>query len=115
MSNLGNKETMSKNLKYYMESRGIDRIKLCTDLNIKYTTLTDWIKGNTYPRIDKIEKMANYFGIRKSDLVEEHTNALITVEINEKEKLLLDCFHKLTPEEQEFVLRAVTAKFPHKE
>lgn len=54
-----------------MDSRGIDRNKICADLNLKYTTFTDWINAKTYPRIDKIELMANYFGISKSDLVED--------------------------------------------
>lgn len=71
MSNLGNKSTMAKNIKYYMELNDIDRNKLCADLNIKYTTLCDWLNAKTYPRIDKIELMANYFHIQKSDLVEE--------------------------------------------
>ena len=39
------------------------RNEMCHALGIKYTTFTDWIKGNTYPRIDKIDLMANYFGI----------------------------------------------------
>ncbi len=68
---IGNKEIMAKNIRYYMDSRGIDRNKICADLNLKYTTFTDWINAKTYPRIDKIELMANYFGISKSDLVED--------------------------------------------
>ncbi|MCR5072767.1 MAG: hypothetical protein K6A39_02915, partial [Clostridiales bacterium] len=32
---------------------------------------TDWEKGNTYPRIDKIEMLANFFHIQKADLIEE--------------------------------------------
>lgn len=71
MSNLGNKKIMGKNIQYYMDKNDKTRNDLCDDLGIKYTTLTDWIKGNSYPRIDKIELMANYFGIEKSDLVEE--------------------------------------------
>lgn len=47
------------------------RQDMCEALGVKYTTFTDWVKGNTYPRIDKIELMANYFGIEKSDLVED--------------------------------------------
>ena len=47
---------------------------MCNALGVKYTTFTDWVKGNSYPRIDKIELMANYFGISKSDLVEERKN-----------------------------------------
>lgn len=71
MSSLGNKEIMAKNIQRYMDSRGIDRKRLSEDLDVSYTTLTDWIKGKTYPRIDKIELMARYFKISKSDLVEE--------------------------------------------
>jgi hypothetical protein len=40
-------------------------------LGFKYTTFIDWIKAVTYPRIGKIEAMADYFGILKSDLIEE--------------------------------------------
>ena len=74
MSNLGNKEIMSKNIQYYMTLNNKTRQEMCNALGVKYTTFTDWVKGNVYPRIDKIELMANYFGIEKSDLVEErHT------------------------------------------
>ena len=46
---------------------------MCDALGVKYTTFTDWINANAYPRIDKIEMMANYFHITKADLVEEPT------------------------------------------
>lgn len=71
MGGLGNKEIMARNISKYMDKMGVDRNKLSSDLDIKYTTLTDWINGKTYPRIDKIELLANYFGISKSDLVED--------------------------------------------
>lgn len=71
MSGLGNKEIMAKNIQYYMALNNKTRQEMCSALGVKYTTFTDWVKGNVYPRIDKIELMANYFGIEKSDLVEE--------------------------------------------
>ncbi len=74
MSDLGNKEVFSKNLRYYMEKENKDRTQVCKDLGIKYTTFTDWYNGNKYPRIDKIELLANYFGIQKSDLIETHNH-----------------------------------------
>ena len=67
MSDLGNKAIMAENIQRLMDSRGIDRNKICADLGLKYTTFTDWVKWNTYPRIDKIELLANYFGVPKSD------------------------------------------------
>lgn len=71
MTDFGNKEILAKNLNKYMNIKGVDRTKVANDLDIKYTTLTDWCKGNSYPHIDKIEMLANYFGINKSDLIED--------------------------------------------
>ena len=56
-----------------MEARGKDRKQVCKDLGFKYTTFTDWYNGNKYPRIDKIEMLADYFGVLKSDLIEDKT------------------------------------------
>ena len=74
MSNLGNKEIMAKNIQYYMSKFDKTRQEMCDALGVKYTTFTDWVKGNSYPRIDKIELMANYFGISKAELVEDHND-----------------------------------------
>lgn len=72
-----NKEIFANNLSFYMEKKGVDRNTLCADLNLKYTTVRDWLKGITYPRIGKIELLANYFNINKSDLIE---NKVITTQ-----------------------------------
>ena len=69
-NNLGNKEIMADNIKYYMSLNNEDRHDVCRALNIKYTTFTDWVNAKTYPRIDKIELMALHWGISKADLVE---------------------------------------------
>ena len=71
MTSLGNKQIFSNNLKKVMEQRKVDRTKLCEDLGMKYSTVSEWISAKKYPRIDKIEMLANYFGINKSDLIED--------------------------------------------
>lgn len=71
MSNLGNKEVMAKNLKYYMEISGKSQKELCEIVGVSTSTFSDWVKAKKYPRIDKIELLANYFKILKSDLIEE--------------------------------------------
>lgn len=73
MSNIGNKETLSKNLKYYIERSGKERKELAEIWGFPYSTVTEWVNGRKYPRIDRIEIMADYFGILKSDLIEEKT------------------------------------------
>ena len=82
---LGNKSIMSKNIIKFMKENNVDRRKLSKDLNIKYTTLSDWINAKTYPRIDKIEMLANYFNVNKSDLVEDKStiNSIETLPVKE--------------------------------
>ena len=70
MSALGNKEVMASNIKRYLEEMGISRKEFCNRLGFKYSTVTDWLNAEKYPRLDKIETMANFFGISKADLVE---------------------------------------------
>lgn len=81
MSNNKSKEIFSANLEKLMSSRDVDRNKLCSDLGLKYTTVRDWLKGITYPRIGKIELLADYFGVNKSDLIEDKTQEVKEVKI----------------------------------
>lgn len=71
MNNYGNKDVFSRNIKRFMEINKIDRQELADALEISYSTLSDWINGKVYPRIDKIELIANYFKINKSSLIED--------------------------------------------
>lgn len=71
---LGNKETMAKNIRRLMALNQVNATDICTALGFKAATFSDWVNAKTYPRIDKIEAMSNYFGVSKSDLVEEHVS-----------------------------------------
>jgi transcriptional regulator with XRE-family HTH domain len=72
MSDLGNKEVFAKNLNRYVDESGKTRAEICEALGFKYSTFSDWMNGYKYPRIDNIEMLANYFGVKKADLIEEH-------------------------------------------
>lgn len=79
-----NKEVLSKNLKYYIEKSGKDRRELAEIWGFPYSTVSEWINGRKYPRIDHIETMADYFGILKSDLIEERTEEYRETQRNTK-------------------------------
>lgn len=81
MNNDKSKEIFAENLEIQMNRKGVDRNKLCADLDLKYTTVRDWLKGITYPRIGKIELLADYFGITKSDLIEDKTQIVKELKI----------------------------------
>lgn len=68
---LGNKKVMGMNIQRNIDRMGITRKDFAKAIGVPYSSLTDWINGKSYPRIDKIEMMARYFGVQKSDLVED--------------------------------------------
>lgn len=74
MSSIGNREVFAKNLAFYLERSGRSQKELSEIVGVAKSTFNDWMKGKKYPRIDKIEIMADYFGILKSDLIEEKSD-----------------------------------------
>lgn len=98
-----NKEIFANNLSFYMEQKGVDRNTLCADLDLKYTTVRDWLKGITYPRIGKIELLANYFNINKSDLIE---NKIFTAQPSDSLlEEITNTARKLNTDNKKIVLR----------
>ena len=102
MTSLGNKTVLAKNLTYYVDRSGRTQKELAEVVGVATSTFNDWMKGKKYPRIDKIELLANYFGILKSDLIEdrEKKNSSDERELTEGERQMLDLF-KLVPEDQQ--------------
>lgn len=81
---IGNKQIMADNIKRLLKQKGLNPHQMALELNLKYTTVNDWVNAKSYPRIDKIELMANFFGVSKSNLVESSSsfsNQLKEVEI----------------------------------
>ena len=70
---MDNKSIFAKNLKRQMELNRKTRRDVCDALGFSYYTFSDWVNGKKYPRMDKVEMLADYFGILKSDLIEEKT------------------------------------------
>lgn len=70
MSNIGNKQVMARNLAYYLDRSGKTQKEMAAVVGVAPSTFNDWMKAKKYPRIDKIEILANYFGVEKSDLIE---------------------------------------------
>lgn len=65
------KEILADNLKYYLDRNGLTQTELASKLSIPEMTMSNWTKAKTYPRIDKIQLLADFFNIKRSDLTEE--------------------------------------------
>ena len=71
MANESVKRIFSKNLRRLLEENGMQDKDLMPITGASQTAISDWLNAKKYPRIDKIERIANYFHIQKSDLIEE--------------------------------------------
>ncbi|MBQ6686452.1 MAG: helix-turn-helix transcriptional regulator [Firmicutes bacterium] len=65
------KEVFSRNLTHYMDLFGKNQKEIAEIVGVSAPTVNDWLKMKKYPRIDKIQTLADYFGILKSDLIED--------------------------------------------
>ena len=58
-----------------MDEKGKSQKEIAEIVGVSAPTVSEWLSCKKYPRIDKIEILANYFGILKSDLIEENTSS----------------------------------------
>jgi transcriptional regulator with XRE-family HTH domain len=102
------KEVFAENLRYYMESRGKSQKELAEIVGVSAPTMNEWLKAKKYPRIDKIEILANYFGILKSDLIEDKTEKPATPKddgLSEDMEELIACIKKLPEDKVQMLLQ----------
>ncbi|ACO22922.1 TPA: helix-turn-helix domain-containing protein [Streptococcus pneumoniae] len=85
---------MADNIKRLLSAKGLNPRQLAIALDFKYTTVNDWVNAKTYPRIDKIEMLANFFNVSKSDLVENKNAETPTT------SLIQSIYDQLTPPRQ---------------
>ena len=67
-----NRRVMGNNIQRHLDRIGMDRKEFAKRMEFPYSSVTDWINGKSYPRIDRIEQMAAFFGVDKADLVEDN-------------------------------------------
>ncbi|MBO0961964.1 helix-turn-helix domain-containing protein [Neobacillus sp. MM2021_6] len=73
------REVFSKNLQRLLNTKGIDQKDLADHLKVSETSVSYWTQGKKYPRIDKIQMMADFFHVEKTELIEERPSNLYEI------------------------------------
>ena len=109
---MDNKNIFAANLQKQMELKGVSRNDICNALGISYFTVSDWVNGKKYPRMDKVEMLANYFGIKKSDLIEDKRakDTPDKFELTEGEKMFIELFRQIPEGEREMFVEVLRAR-----
>lgn len=87
------RKTFAINLKKYLEINGKQPADLVHDLQLPFSTVSNWVNGIKMPRMGKVELLAHYFGIEKSDLLEKKES--IPAYYLPDEMMMLGMFRKL--------------------
>ena len=112
-------DIFTANLNKYIFLSGQKQVDIAKAINVPITTFNTWANGNAIPRMGKIQKLADYFGINKSDLLEDKTEQEIEEqELNElreemRRKPGLRTLFSLTKHATNEDLEAVAAMLRH--
>ena len=112
MSSIGNKEVFAMNLAKYLHRSGKSQREMAEIVGVSSSSFNEWMMAKKYPRMDKIEFMANYFGILKSDLIEKEEDKKSSSDeegLTEGEKQVLELFRAIPEDQQPVVLAMIRA------
>jgi len=59
------------NLGYLMQEKNVSQADICEKLDVSSATVSDWVNGKKYPRIDAMQRLADLLGVRYSTLTTE--------------------------------------------
>jgi transcriptional regulator with XRE-family HTH domain len=84
------KQVFSQNLRRLIADSGKTQKEIADIIGVSAPTFNEWVSGKKFPRIDKIQKLADYFGILKSDLIEEKEKPAIDDGLTDSQRKLID-------------------------
>ena len=82
------KQIFSANLLRYLAQSRYNQREFADLLEVSEGSVSDWLYGRTYPRMNKIQKMAEIFQCEKLDLIEKPIAE--NVNIKETAKMLIE-------------------------
>ena len=104
------REVFSNNLRYYLAQSGKSQKELAEIIGVSAPTMHEWVNGKKFPRIDKIEKLADFFGVLKSDLIEDKEKSPPQSDgLTENQKILMEFVRSVPDEKATLVLRTMKA------
>ena len=74
MSDDVQKKVFSRNLSFYVSSKEKTQKEIADAIGVSTQTFNTWMRGIALPRMGKVQLLADYFGIQKSDLIEDKSD-----------------------------------------
>ena len=95
MNTKNTKEIFKKNLNNLLNEYNKTQIELANYLGVSNTTINNYVKGYNTPRMDKIDKIAEFFDVDRSTLISANNNSK-ELELTQEEQKILEPYNKLS-------------------
>ena len=99
------------NLRYYMEQQGKSGRDVAVGCGVSPSTVSYWLSGTKHPSIEKIAVIAEYFGIRKSDLLEDRSQKKRVDPQTIEARIISGGIDRMSPENREKALNMMRLVF----
>lgn len=76
MTDSEQKQIFSKNLNKYLELSGKTQKQVAEAIEVSPQTFNTWCQGIALPRMGKVQRLADYFKIGKTDLIDDKPEQL---------------------------------------
>lgn len=103
------KRLFSINLKRIMLENGKTQSDIVKDLSFRQATVSDWLNGKKYPRMDKIEMLAQYFRISIDELISVSKQEKMS--LSSLELALIKKYRQLSASDKQEILNMIDFKF----
>ena len=70
------KKIFSENLNKLLQDRKKSQLEVANDIGVAPQTFNSWAKGVAIPRMGKVQRLADYFHVEKSPLLDEPREAI---------------------------------------
>lgn len=77
------KKIFSKNFNRLLKLHEKTQKDISDDLGYHRATVSEWARGTKYPRMDKVERLAQYFNVQISELIDD-IPSIETISSNEE-------------------------------
>lgn len=102
------KRLFSINLKRIMLENGKTQSDIVKDLSFRQATVSDWLNGKKYPRMDKIEMLAQYFRISIDELISVSKQEKMS--LSSLELALIKKYRQLSASDKQEILNMIDFK-----
>lgn len=86
------KAIIANNLSYLIELSGKDQKQISVELDVNPPTFNQWVNGKAIPSVSMLKRIAAYFGVMLTDLVDQRTaDSVLTDKSNKLLSIIKTC------------------------